>query len=348
MKRLLFAAASLAAFISSHSAPLSDRKEIRLKEVTVEASNRQVLHTLGYVREFSELTTGSDTVFLFREKWVDFMSPEPAAARKFSGWRLPRVLSSKSYFRFTNAEGLDSVSDRFNQHFSWSDWIQIPNRVQIPTTLGPGTATDTIFGRHRPTEIWRRQNDRIDLSVNVLADTASRRWAPTVSAMLNRDIDFERLDIRYLFKNVGGEMITERDLDAMTVRIESNGRGADLSRLSRRRVPFYVTTYMEMYVADREFLSVSQARNLERNPLAETDLLALAPAAMTDLDEQTLRLIERVENLDTIGARTNLPVDKNLVGRSLVPLSRKQKIVRRLRGMLGLPMQKYDKSKKIF
>lgn len=346
MKRVIIAAAALAACLSSQSALLGKRN-IDLKEVTVSAHKQEVLHTLGYVREFSELTTGSDTVFLFREKWVDFMSPLPKA-KKFQGWKLPRVLSSKSYYHFTNAAGLDSVSDRFNQHFSWSDWVQIPNRVKIPQAIADGNPTDTLFGRYRPTEIWRRDGDRIDLSVNVMADTASRRrWVPAASTFFARNVDFERFDVRYLFKNIDGGTIMEHNLDAMTVNIESNGRGRNMFRFNRLNEPYYVTTYAEMYVADREYISVGQARKLADNPLAETDLLELTPTYMADLDPQILALIARVENIDTIAVRTRLPTDHNLIGRSLTPLTKKQKIVRRLRGMLGLPMQKYDKSKKV-
>ena len=44
-----------------------------LPEIVVESGRHKVLHVLAYVREFSTLTTYTDTVFLFREKMVDFM-----------------------------------------------------------------------------------------------------------------------------------------------------------------------------------------------------------------------------------------------------------------------------------
>ena len=49
--------------------------EYELPEVLVESKKHQVLHMIGYVREYSTLTTYSDTVMLFREKTVDFMVP---------------------------------------------------------------------------------------------------------------------------------------------------------------------------------------------------------------------------------------------------------------------------------
>lgn len=346
MKICLIASVLLVASAPLFAEPAHERN-IKLKEVTATPRHWEVVHTLGYVREFSELTTGSDTVFLFREKWVDFMLPS-ASVKRFKGWKLPRILSSKSYYRFTNACGLDSVSDRFNHHFSWADWLQMPESVKLPLKISLGNGTDTIYGRYRPTEIWRRMDDRIDLSVNVLADTMSRRWVPSLNSFFHSRVDFERFDVRYLCKDIAGDWLMPQNLDAMTATIESNGRGRDFYKLNRQPVDYYVRTYAEMYVADREYISLREARKIERNPFSESELLRLMPSDMTDLDPEILSLIARVNAIDTLAVRTNLPVDHNLVGRDLIPLTRKQKIIQRLRGMVGLPLKKYDKSKKIF
>ena len=54
-----------------------------LPEVLVETRARKVLHMLAYVREYSTLSTYSDTVTLFREKMVDFMIvPDPLLSTK--------------------------------------------------------------------------------------------------------------------------------------------------------------------------------------------------------------------------------------------------------------------------
>ncbi|MDE6534403.1 MAG: hypothetical protein K2K82_00155 [Muribaculaceae bacterium] len=346
MMRCYIAIVMLVVALSTYAEP-AHQKNIKLKEVTVNARSREVLHTLGYVREFSELTAGSDTVFLFREKWVDFMLPS-ISVKRFKGWNLPRILSSKSYYHFTNAEGLDSVSDRFSHHFSWADWMQIPGRIKLPQNVYNGNGTDTIHGRYRPTEIWRRADDRIDLTVNVIADTTSRRWVPALNSFFQRGLDFERFDVRYLLKDISGDCLTPHNLDAMTVTIESNGRGRDLYKFNRPQVAYYVRTYAEMFVADREYISVRDAQKIEQNPFTESELQRLVPADVSDLDPAIISLIARVNAIDTLAVKTNLPVDQNIGSLDLIPLTRKQKIVRRLRGMLGLPLKKYDKSKKVF
>ena len=77
-----------------------------LPEVLVVSGHKKLLHLLAYVREYSTMTTYTDTVFLFREKMVDYMLP--AGKVDFKGWSTPRVLTSRSYYRFSNSHGLRS------------------------------------------------------------------------------------------------------------------------------------------------------------------------------------------------------------------------------------------------
>ncbi|MDE6287875.1 MAG: carboxypeptidase-like regulatory domain-containing protein, partial [Muribaculaceae bacterium] len=123
---------------------------MELNEVTVQSRQQKVLHVLAYVREYSTLTSYTDTVFLFREKMVDYMlNSNPKV--KFNDWRVPRILKSRSYYRFTNLAGLDSVSDNCSNHFSWADWIGIAPAPEMPARLhGHEFATDTLYGRYSP------------------------------------------------------------------------------------------------------------------------------------------------------------------------------------------------------
>lgn len=341
MRRAIFVIVAIAIMTTAAEA----KKKIQLEEVTVTSHKRSVLHTIGYVREFSELTTYGDTVFMFREKWVDFMTPG-AATKNYMGWHLPRILSSKSYYRFTNSAGLDSVSDSFSHHFSWSDWVRIPSRIRIPKSILDETeATDTVFGRNRPTEIWRCYADGIDLSVNVLAAPESRRWVSGLDDFFARGVDFERFDVRYLFKAVNGETIWENNLEAMTFNIESNGRGMNIFRVNRLSEPYSIKTYAELYVADREQVSVSEARKRERNRPEFAYLESLKPYEIGNLDPKVLALIERVEGIDHNALRMQFKPDENLVGLSLKPLSRKDRILNRLRGLVGLPRKGIRASK---
>lgn len=71
-KRFLLLLVLVAAVVSAADAK---RSVTELPEVLVESPKRNMLHVMAYVREYSNLTTYSDTVILFREKMVDFMLP---------------------------------------------------------------------------------------------------------------------------------------------------------------------------------------------------------------------------------------------------------------------------------
>lgn len=314
-------------------------KEIfrELPEVVVNARDRQVLHMLAYVREYSTLTTYSDTVTLYRDKWVDFMIPERKKLR-FNGWRLPRVLSAKSYYRFSNGTGLDSVSDRFNQHFSWSDWIGVIDRVPVPRRLAASSAaTDTLFGKYSPTETWRKSGNGITLDVNVLADTVSRRWMPNMSLFFKNDIDFECVKVKYKFNDAGLDYLSAGDLSGISVNIESNGRGRDMFQFHRRDEPFFVSTYAEIYFADKEYLSVKDARKWEKYDFNHVDFALMPlPDGVPELQPDISQLIARVDNIDHTGRRLLIEPDKRLAGRDLTPLTFKQRILKRLKSMLNI------------
>ncbi len=152
---------------------------------------------LAYVREYSTLSTYTDTVFLFREKMADYMLT-PDKKVRFKGWSSPRLLACRSYYRFTDARGRDSVSNVSNHHFSWSDWIGTPPASVLPHVLAQSeSGSDTIRGKYSATEMWTRNNSRVIVDVDVMADTTSRKWVPNLAGFFRNDLEFERFRVRF-------------------------------------------------------------------------------------------------------------------------------------------------------
>lgn len=306
-----------------------------LPEVVVDARRNEVLHMLAYVREYSTLSTYTDTVILYRDKWVDFMLPQ-RDKKKFKGWRMPRVLSSKSYYRFTNGSGMDSVSDRFNQHFSWSDWVGVVDRVPVPPRLIDScNAVDTVFGKYSPTETWRKKGNDVSLDVNVLADTVSRHWMPDMSLFFRNNIDFECVKVRYRFTDaLVSDYLSASGLTGISVNIESNGRGRDMFQFNRRDEPFFVSTYAEIYFADKEYVSLKEAKEWEKFSFNHIDFgLLPLPDDVPELQPDIAGLIARVGNIDHDGLRIATEPDRRLAGLDLTPLTLKQRILKRLKGL---------------
>lgn len=289
-----------------------------LPEVVFESRQEKMLHILAYVREYSTLSTYTDTITLFREKMVDFMLPNENNTR-YKGWRYPRVINSRSYYQFTNASGLDSVSDRCNQHFTWSDWIAIPPASKIPPALnGIDNGTDTVAGKYTPAEIWVKNGDKISLDVNVMADTSGRRWTPDISMFFNNpNVDFEQFRLRVNYSDVVDNYISPADLTSYAFNIESRGRGRGMFRFNRRDEPFFVTTYAEIYILDKEYITIKEAKKWDNRKFNSKELEIYEPMEAPDLQPSILALINRVNNINSEKIRLAQKPDHRLAGRNV-------------------------------
>ena len=318
---------------------------LELPEVVIASRNDKLLHMLAYVREYSMLTTYRDTVFMFREKMVDFMlSPEP---EKIRGWSSPRVLQSRSYYRFTNAYGLDSVSDRCSHRFSWSDWIGVVPRTALPVSLrGDAIGSDTLRGKYSPTETWVKNAERITVDINVLADTASRKWVPNLSLFFRDDIDFEQFRLRLNYRNVGDEEISPLDLTGYSFGLESNGRGHGMFQFNRRDEPFFVSTYGEVYVLDKEFITAKEARKWEKLQVDAAPMAMYEAADAPELQPSIRQLVYRVNRLDHDRVRLDFVPDQRLVGRGVVKQNLGQRMLQMLKTVTGISSIKARKNMK--
>jgi hypothetical protein len=285
-----------------------------LPEVVIESRQHKVLHMLAYMREYSSLTTYTDTIFLFREKMVDYML-NPSLDAKFKGWSTPRVIKAKSYYRFTNQEGLDSVSDVCNHHFSWADWIGVTPTTAIPTTLhSTEIATDTVRGKYSPAEVWIKNNNRVMIDVDVLANSKSRKWVPNLSVFFNEDVDFESFKIKFNYDGVIDNYVSPINLTGYSYNIESNGRGRDMLLFHRKETPFSVSTYAEVYFIDKEYITVKEARQWEKNQFDNDSIAIFKPDEVSELSPAILALIDRVDSINIDKVRLGLPLDHNLAG----------------------------------
>lgn len=309
---------------------------MELSEVVVETRRHKVLHLLAYVREYSTLSTYTDTVFLFREKMVDYMLPSDRKMR-FKGWSSPRVLASRSYYRFTDVNGLDSVSDRCNHHFSWTDWMGIVPVARMPESLvGNENGAFTLAGKYSPAEVWVRNGSRITLDVDVLADASARRWVPHLDSFFQKDIEFEQMRVRFNYENVAGDSVAPVDLAGYSFAIESNGRGHGMFMFNRVGEPFFVSTYAEIYMADKEYITLKEARKWERRREDAEGVVIYEPADVPDLQPAIQLLVDRVNTLDNDRIRLALTPDSRLIGRNVVKQNFGQRLMQLFKTMTGI------------
>lgn len=316
----------------------------RLPEVIIESGKHKILHILAYVREYSTLSTYTDTVSLFREKMVDFMLPGNKDV-KFRGWTNPRILKCKSYYRFTDSEGLDSVSDKCNYHFSWSDWIGVGKLPEIPLKLkNIEYGNDTLQGKYSPAEIWSRNNDRLTVNLDILADTITRGWIPDISVFFRNDLEFENFRIRFNYANVISDSISNSDLTGYSFNIESKGRGHGMFMFNNINDPLFVTTYAEVYMIDKEFITVKEARKWEKREFNSDMIEIIEPFDAPDLQLSIKQLISRVNSLDRDKIRLSLSPDHRLMGRSVLRQNVGQRALQLLKNLTGITRYRMNRN----
>ena len=317
-----------------------------LPEVVIESRRQRMLHILAYVREYSSLSTYTDTVFLFREKMVDYMLPAEKRT-KFKGWTSPRVLTSKSYYRFTNQNGLDSVSDVSQHHFSWSDWIGIPPKAALPQRIKASEiAADTLFGKYSPTETWTRINDSIRIDIDVLADTLSRKWVPDFAGFFRKNLDYEKFKLNFDYSNIAGDTVSALDLDRYSFSVDSRGRGRDMFQFNRINDPVFVSTHADVYVLDKEYISVKEARKWDKRNFATDEIGIYEPMEAPALAPAVEALIARINLLNKDEVRLNFTPDHRLMshnnGRKNFKIGRRALFL--LKQLTGITLYKSHKN----
>lgn len=315
-----------------------------LPEVVIESKQHKILHMLAYVREFSTLATYTDTVFLFREKTVDFMVPSHAKT-SFEGWLYPRTLNCKSYYRFTDRYGLDSVSDSWHHHFSWADWGAPPAALTMSHRLAEATdAADTLMGRYSPAEVWTRNDDRLSVDIDVLADTVCRRRVPGFAPFFRKDLDFDNFRVRFNYDNIVGPEVAHNELTGYSFNIESNGRGHDMFMFNKADEPFFVSTYAETYILDKEYITVKEARKWQKLKDGIAGIDILRPSEIGELQPSVVQLVERVEAVNRGEIRLGMTPDHRLAGKTGITQNIGTRFLQMLKTMTGISRAKAQRS----
>lgn len=186
-----------------------------------------------------------------------------------------------------------------------------------PALRGVEYATDTLRGKYSPTEIWIRNSDRVTVNVNVLADTTSRKWVPNLSGFFRRNLDFENFRVRFNYGDVVGDTISPMDLAGYSFNIESRGRGHEMFRFNRVDEPCFVSTYAEVYILDKEYITVKEAKKWDKHNFMTDEIGIYRPLEAPELQPSILDLMARVDNIDKEGVRLGQEPDSRMISQHL-------------------------------
>lgn len=312
-----------------------NEKILQLPELIVKSHRKEVLHIVAYIRENSYMSNYGDTVRLFREKWVDFMIPM-RDARNFKGWNKPRLLTSKSYYHFFNYNGLDSVSNEYNHYFSYSDWIEIPNSIKVPgNNDSKAFYIQTAPNKKDVSRLWEKNDDNISVTMDLMSDASNWEYAPEIHTGFQDVVEFDKFQINYTYNNVVDRTLYATDLNSAVYELESYGRGYEKYQNSIFQVPAFVSSKIEVYFIDKEFLSKKEAGKWRdiRNKLDKIDILTLNDE-VPEPDISAQNLIARVNETDFAKRKTFVKPEQRLAGIDLSEKSKKVK-KRRLKTILN-------------
>lgn len=269
-----------------------------LAEVTVSPEGRPVSYLRGYMREYSSIISGTDSLIMFTEHYVDFMTvPDSVKIKKLKGWSSPRTLARETFARMSNDRGLDSIVTNIDYELmSWSDMASVADGVKVPENIlnGAPGVTDSVPGKYWMEKIWRKTPAGITLGVDMLASHKEHRYSPWYFKLFGMTIDCTTLQMNMLYDTPQDGTLHSSDLQNMSFAIEMDGRGKLIKKVFHAKQAVDMRSYSEIYITDRSFLTPEEAREIARHPSQEG---MHVPTDIPPLDAPTLRLIDRVKAL---------------------------------------------------
>ena len=100
--------------------------------------------------------------------------------------------------------------------------------------------------------------------------------------------------------------------------------------------PFFVNTYAEIYIVDKEYVTAKEAGKWDKLRVDDNQMSIFVPEEAPELQSNVLALIERVNNVDNAQVRVGMVPDHRLAGRKGERYSPGQDILGRLKGLFGI------------
>lgn len=270
-----------------------------LPEVAVSSESRPLLHQVGYMREVASLLGSSDSLTVYRESIVDFLTP--VGKTKEKGWSKPRLLASRTYVKMSDSEGLDSVSAELDEEYLlWGDkFALLPPSKSIPNSIkNPGKiVSDTVMGKYSPKHIWLKNGATTRWYADGLADKKGHVYTPWLLKVAGMISDFKEASFNYVFHTDEGDIISPTDMTRVSLSAEIIVRGKLAKKAYHSTGPLYLRTYVEVYLTDREYLTETDAKAVKKEAPGYMASDVKAPADASPLHPGISRIVERAEAL---------------------------------------------------
>lgn len=267
-----------------------------LPGMTVNLAERDVLRLICYAREYMGLTTSRDTAAVFAEYMVDYMLPVKKL-KKYKGRYTPRILNKRSVKRELHAgEKSDSLTTEDDTSISWLQLAGLyagkdGDYGTLPDSILSGKGITETRGKSGVMKSYRLLPQSYVVIYDALADKKDHRWSPWLFKMLGMTIVFNELRGSSAYAPTPNGSLHPENLLMSTFAFEADGRGKFFRKALDSTSPVTMKSFIEIYPVDREYLTVTEAREADKDETAQTEFTV--PAQAIPLDDATQRLAER-------------------------------------------------------
>lgn len=240
-----------------------------LPEIVVNNVDRNMLHIIAYERVFSSGMDNTDTLNYFTERIVDFMIPLNKKT-KYKGWKKSRVLAERNYRHIKRDRKdlkVDTLTYSENKKSSSGTSYDLSDTYIIPEELLSGKATKMVIdGKYYPEDTWTVIGDNYFLYRDNLADEKDHVMSPGILKALGMTTDFTKYEQFFKFHpDTKGKIRADR-IDQSAVFLDIVMRGKVMKWASGQKGSITINSYGELFVIDREYLTVDEAKDLKKNP----------------------------------------------------------------------------------
>ncbi len=107
-------------------------------------------------------------------------------------------------------------------------------------------------------------------------------------------------------------------------------------RFNRVDQRFFVSTYGEVYVLDKEYITVKEAKKWENRKFDLDKIDIYEPMEAPELQPSIQELVERVNNVNKEGVRLETAPDHRLIGREVVKRNFGHRVLQLLKTATGI------------
>lgn len=243
---------------------------LTLGEITVTPADRPVMHVTFYVREYASGATPTDTMIFFNEHMADTFVSTIEKVKGFKEQSHPRFLSSNLYTRLADSSGLDScfVPDKRNNDLCFDMLLNIPySKARIDVDSLTDVYRDSVVGKYGLQKTLKLQNGILYLHKDALADYEGHKYSPSILKLLGMTADFTDISVSMAYRaNDSGEFDSANAL-LYTLAIKLTGRGRLFKHyFNTHGNPIDIYNYYELYPVDIQYLTVEEAKQMQKNP----------------------------------------------------------------------------------